>query len=78
MNQNGVKIHKDTFIKNSAQYPQNNQFLYKDLQMSIICSFFSVCHRIQRFCSNISQIKCRICLFINLSNDCHIVSSYDV
>ena len=56
--------------KNSDHQSQNNQFLYKDLQLCDICSFSSVCYRVQRFCSNIPQIKCRICLFINFSNDC--------
>lgn len=56
--------------KNSDHQSQNNQFLYKDLQLSDICNFSSVCYRVQRFCSNIPQIKCRICLFVNFSNDC--------
>lgn len=43
MNQHGVKIHNYMIPKNSDHQSQNNQFLYKDLQLSDICNFSSVC-----------------------------------
>lgn len=68
-----LHIHKKKISTSSSGQAVSIQ----DLQTSKH-SESSVCDGVQRFCSDVPQVKRRVCLLVNFSNDRYVVTSHDV
>lgn len=67
-----LHIHKKISTSSSGQAVS-----IQDLQTSKH-SESSVCDGVQRFCSDVPQVKGRVRLLVNFSNDRYVVTSHDV
>lgn len=67
-------IHNYTLIKKSRHHSEHKKSLYR-IYRRLLHTKLSVCYGVQRFCSDVPQVECRICLFIYFPNDCSVSSA---